>query len=202
VVPCERLRRLRTRYVHDPRFPASERYAHPLSLGRLITDVERPRGLDVYGRWYDPDHFAGNLAATPPEALRGVLVPGLSDTYGVAVLLWQLLTGAETPFEVEVQCERVRFDGWARFYALPAPEQRASLRGRLEAALLPGVRGEAGPAVLDALADWLTGALAEAPEGRAAAAATDISAAALPNRGRLATAWRPSGQPAPRVGWS
>lgn len=168
---CPRLERLRMRYLHHPRFPAAERYGHPLLLSRLISEIEQPRGLNVYAGNYDPDHFAGSLAAAPPEALRGVLVPGFSDVYGVGVLLWQLLTGEETPFEIDVECDRVRFIGWDSFFASSPTEQCAFLRDRLESALLPQLRASCTTSDLEKLARWLSLALAEAPESRAEAVA-------------------------------
>ncbi|CAJ1354235.1 unnamed protein product [Effrenium voratum] len=87
-----RLERLRTRYVHHPRFPVSERYGYPLSVQRLINEIELPRGIDVYQARYDCEAFPGNLAATPPEMLRGFLAPQ-SDVYGLGILYWWMLTG-------------------------------------------------------------------------------------------------------------
>ncbi|CAJ1429711.1 unnamed protein product [Effrenium voratum] len=91
-----RLERLRTRYVHHPRFPVSERYGYPLSVQRLINEIELPRGIDVYQARYDCEAFPGNLAATPPEMLRGFLAPQ-SDVYGLGILYWWMLTGEAWP---------------------------------------------------------------------------------------------------------
>lgn len=166
---CPRLEPLRHRYVHHPLFPPSERYAYPLSVRQLIATVEQPCGIDLYGRCtYDPDLFPGNLAAAPPEALRGILQPGGSDVYGLGVVLWWLLTGQETPFEISVELDRVRFAGWADFYGLPVEGRREALLSRLEASLLPELRSALTQA--EAVADWLLSALAEAPEDRWAAA--------------------------------
>lgn len=169
-VACDRMAALRSKYLHNPRFPASERYAFPLSVARLISDVERPRGLDVYtDRPYDPEMLPGNVAATPPEALRGMVQPGLSDVYGVGILLWWMLTGEETPFDIDVEGDRIVFVGWARFYALSQDELREELQAALRARLAPALRG-AEPQAVDRVAAWLTALLAEAPEDRAAAA--------------------------------
>jgi len=168
---CERLAQLRTKYLHHPRFPPSERYSFPMSVGRLIADVERPRGIDLYsGCAYDPEMLPGNLAATPPEALRGTLHPGASDVYGLGVLLWWFLTGEEAPFEIDITGDRASFVGWASFYKLTSAEQVATLRGELQRKLLPELRGGAGgsaaPDELDVAAGWLCAALAEVPEQR------------------------------------
>merc|ERR1712048_537660 len=45
-----RLQKLRSRYIHHPRFPAAERYAHPLSVKQMIIGIERHCGMDVYQR--------------------------------------------------------------------------------------------------------------------------------------------------------
>ena len=65
--------------------------------------------------WCLSQAFPGNLAAMPPEVLRGLLIPGASDVYGQAlgsaarseivriesvasglgILLWWLLTGQD-----------------------------------------------------------------------------------------------------------
>lgn len=74
--------------------PSVGRFPRPQSLAHLL-DLERAHGLEVYGRSYGGEAFCGNLAATPPEALRGRLLPGASDVYGVAVLYFSLLTGEE-----------------------------------------------------------------------------------------------------------
>lgn len=165
-----RLKKLHSKYVHHPKFPAAERYAHPLPVGQLIATVEHPCGIDPYAIRYDPEQFPGNCAATPPEVLRGRVVPGASDVYGLGVLLWWLLTGTETMFEVDVELDRVRFDGWAHFFRLPEEERRDELRRRLRAELLPELQVDATtPQDLQEVADWMLGAFAEAPEGRAAA---------------------------------
>lgn len=106
--PCERLAELRARYVHQPRFPAAERYSYPLPVDKLIAAIEKPCGIDPYATTYDPELFPGNLAAAPPEALRGRLQPGGSDVYGAGIVLWWLLTGSETPFEIDIQAGRGR----------------------------------------------------------------------------------------------
>lgn len=176
--PGSRLEQLRARYVHNPRFPPAERYAHPLTVKQLIVDIENPRGLDVYRERYDPDLFPGNIAATPPEALRGILVPGFSDVYGLGVLLWQLLTEEETPFEVDVECERVHFSGWSQFYRLQEIERLNTLREHLDKELLPVLRsGFANAGPIQDISNWLVGALAEAPEDRAQVATAGVLSA-------------------------
>ncbi|CAK9096382.1 unnamed protein product [Durusdinium trenchii] len=159
-----KLERLRSRYVHHPRFPCSERYAYPQTLHRLIEKIEQPRNIDVYSACYDCEAFCGNLAATPPEVLRGLLTAGASDVYGVGILYWWLLTGEETPFEIHVDGDRISFPGWRRFYALSPQQQMEELHGRLRAAK-PEDTSEA-----ERSARWLCSALAEAPEDRASAA--------------------------------
>ncbi|CAK0789802.1 unnamed protein product [Prorocentrum cordatum] len=167
---CARLERLRMRYVHHPRFPPAERYSYPLSVARMISDIERPRHINVYSEWCDPDLFPGNLAAAPPEVLRGLLLPGLSDVYSVGVLLWQLLTIEETPFEIDMVADRIRFKGWDNFYSLPLVTRVAFLVDRLAANLRPHLRSELSRSDLQKLGTWFGDALAEAPEDRVRAA--------------------------------
>lgn len=178
---CERLAKLRTKYLHHPRFPASERFGFPTSVAQLIADIERPRGLSVYsgpGTAYDPEMLPGNLAATPPEALRGTLQPGASDVYGVAILLWWLLTAEETPFEIDIDGDRAHFFGWADFYSRSGEEQLAWLREGLDRRCLPELRAEASPGQLSATAAWIAAALVEAPERRPAEGPVALAAAA------------------------
>ncbi|CAE7843357.1 unnamed protein product, partial [Symbiodinium necroappetens] len=101
---CQPLERFRARYVHHRRFPCCARYSYPLSIRRLVEEIERPNTIDVYGCCYDVEAFPGNLAATPPEVLRGLMVPGASDVYGLGILLWWLLTGQS--FDCDVACMR------------------------------------------------------------------------------------------------
>eukprot|EP00929_Paragymnodinium_shiwhaense_P059345 TRINITY_DN29723_c0_g1_i3.p1 TRINITY_DN29723_c0_g1~~TRINITY_DN29723_c0_g1_i3.p1 ORF type:complete len:820 (-),score=191.03 TRINITY_DN29723_c0_g1_i3:388-2763(-) len=168
--PSQRLEKLRSKYVHHKRFPAAERYSYPVQLGRLIEAIEIPRQIKLYEQSHDPDIFPGNLAATPPEVLRGAVVPGQSDTYGVAVMLWQMLTTEETPFDIDVECERIRFEGWNSYYKLTESEKLTYLQDRLDRTLQPELKddwvalpGKAG------VFEWLREALAELPEERQSA---------------------------------
>jgi len=167
--PCDRLATLRTKYIHNPRFPSWERHTFPMSIAKLISEVERPRNVEVYcgpGTLYDPELFTGNLAAAPPETLRGALLPGASDVYGVAVLLWWMLTGEESPFEIDISGERAEFVGWAFYYRQSSEEQLAFIRSNLERNLLSSLAAQLSKEELRSLASWLCSALAEAPERR------------------------------------
>jgi len=173
-MPCGQLEKIRSRYVRCRGFPASQRYAHPLPLVEVIEKIEKPAGINVYAEWYDPDLFVGNPAANPPEALRGMVMPGYSDMYGLGVLLWSMLTGEESPFDIEVACDRVRYTGWEAFYSWSEESQRTYLSRRLEENILPGLAADVSQADMQSIITWLLHALAEAPENRATALASGL----------------------------
>ncbi|CAE7354059.1 unnamed protein product [Symbiodinium natans] len=166
---CQPLEQFRARYVHHRRFPCCERYSYPLSIRRLVEEIEQPNAIDVYTSRYDVEAFPGNLAAMPPEILRGLIVPGASDVYGLGILLWWLLTGQETPFHVNVEVDRVSFPGWAHFYRSTADVQMEELRSSLARAT-PTMPEPFQSEVVR----WLRSALAEAPEDRVWAASHPI----------------------------
>jgi len=173
-MPCAQLEKIRQRYVRCPGFPASQRYSHPLPLVELIEKVEKPAGIDVYAGWYDPDLLVGNPAANPPEALRGMVMPGYSDMYGLGVLLWNLLTGEETPFDIEVACDRVRFSGWAAYYTWSEHAQWTYLSRLLESRIRPDLASDMAKAEMQSIVTWFLHAFAEAPENRAQALTTGL----------------------------
>ena len=82
--------------------------------------------------------FCGNLAATPPEALRGSLVAGASDIYGpVGKLLWggfqKLFSSHDTPLPYSHRCRWILGEIYSRLpcvawtWRIPAGRHRDTL---------------------------------------------------------------------------